>query len=133
MGGESGGLGAETCMDTQAVEKAAETRRFRSLPVQNLAGFEVPVAEGLLSRLLGLSWLDRERAGRGLLIPRCHSVHTFGMRFLIDIYFLGDDDRLLRVCKGTPPGRVLGCAGARDVLELVATPPSGGETSGSGA
>lgn len=106
-------------MEITATVARGGSRRFRSLPVQNLAGFEVPVAEGLLSRLLGLSWLDRERAGRGLLIPDCHSVHTFGMRFPIDIYFLGDDDRLLRVCKDTPPGRVLGCAGAREVLELV--------------
>ncbi|MGB0120751.1 MAG: DUF192 domain-containing protein [Solirubrobacterales bacterium] len=112
-------------METIAGSRQGQTRRFRSLPVQNLAGFEVPVADGLLARLLGLSWLDRERAGRGLLIPHCHSVHTFGMRFPIDVYFLGDDDRLLRACKGIPPGRVLGCAGARDVLELVS--PERGE------
>ena len=115
-------------METGTETRAAESRRFRSLPMQNLAGFEVPVAEGILVRLLGLSWLDREHAGAGLLIPRCRSVHTFGMRFPIDIYFLGDDDRLLRVCQHTPPGRSVGCAGARDVRERVAEGSPGGET-----
>jgi hypothetical protein len=32
--------------------------------------------------------LDREEAGAGLLIPRCSSVHTFGMRFPLLIVFL---------------------------------------------
>lgn len=93
--------------------------RFRGLPEQRVAGVRVPVAESLRSRLLGLSHLNLERAGPGLLIPRCRSVHTFGMRFAIDIHFLGDDDRLLRSFPATPPRRMVRCPGALDVLELV--------------
>ena len=33
--------------------------------------------------------LDRHRAPEGLLIPRCRSVHTYGMRFPLDLLFLG--------------------------------------------
>ena len=93
--------------------------RFRGLARQRLAGVEVPVAETFRARLLGLSHLDAERAGPGLLIPRCRSVHTSGMRFPIDIHFLGDDDRLLRSFPATPPRRLVRCPGAREVLELV--------------
>jgi hypothetical protein len=51
----------------------------------------VPVAAGPVSRLLGLAHLDRDRAGPGLLLERCGSIHTFGMRFPIDVFFIGAD------------------------------------------
>lgn len=101
-------------------------RRLDALPRQNLAGFEVPVAQGFKARLLGLSHLDRSLAGNGLLIPRCGSIHTIGMRFPIDVYFLGDDDQVLARHPATPPGRLLRCRGSRDVLELVTV--EGGES-----
>jgi uncharacterized membrane protein (UPF0127 family) len=47
-----------------------------------------PVAKDFRTRLRGLSFRDRTVAGQGLLIPRCASVHTFGMRFELDLYFL---------------------------------------------
>lgn len=113
-------------MEIELTHPAGNCRRFRGLPIQRIAGLEVPVADGFLARLLGLSHLDLERAGPGLLIPRCRSVHTFGMRFPIDIHFLGEDDRLLRSFTAVPPGRLIRCSEASDVLELVS---DGGENS----
>ena len=107
-------------MDETRSKPASVAGRFRGLAIERIAGLEVPVAESFASRLLGLSHLDREQAGAGLLIPRCRSVHTFGMRFPISIFFLGDDDRLLLAVPAVPPGRMLRCRGARDVLELPA-------------
>ena len=75
----------------------------------------------LRARLLGLSLLPRERAGAGLLIDRCSSVHSFGMRFALDLVFLGDGGAVLRIERAVRPCRVRSCAGARAVLEL----PSG--------
>ena len=66
----------------------ARPLRFRRLPTAEVASRRVPVAVTLLSRLLGLALLRPERAGEGLLIPRCRSVHTFGMRFAIHVVFL---------------------------------------------
>ena len=66
--------------------------RFRRLERTELLGFDVPVATTRLSRLLGLALLGRERAGAGLLIPRCRSVHTFGMLFPLDLLFLDEAD-----------------------------------------
>ena len=51
--------------------------RLRGLPSASLLGIEVPLAARLRARLLGLSLLRRERAGAGLLIDRCSSVHSF--------------------------------------------------------
>jgi hypothetical protein len=85
------------------------------------------VAEGFGVRLLGLALLPADRAGPGLLIPRCSSVHTFGMRFPLDLVFLARSDEALAVRRAVPPGRLVRCRGAESVLEL---PAKGGEAPG---
>jgi uncharacterized membrane protein (UPF0127 family) len=99
-------------------------QRLCRLPRRRILDFEVPVACGWRSRLLGLSWLAREEAGSGLLIPRCASVHTFGMRFALDLFFLDAEGRPLATRQCVPSGRVVGHRGAVAVLEL----PAGGES-----
>ena len=92
--------------------------RFRRLPVKSLLGFDVPVATTRSSRLLGLALLRRERAGEGLLIPRCRSVHTFGMRFPLDLLFLDEEGRVVSLHRSVSPGRIVRCRAAAAVLEL---------------
>jgi uncharacterized protein len=79
-----------------------------------------PVAEGFRARLLGLSWRDRADLGPGLLIPRCASVHTFGMRFDLDLFFLDASGRVIERRLRVPPRRVVWCRGACAVLEIPA-------------
>jgi len=71
-------------------------------------------------RLVGLAWLDELPEECGLLIPWCGSVHTFGMRFALDVTFLGPDGRALRLDRAVPVRRVLRCRGAVAVLEQPA-------------
>ena len=92
--------------------------RLRRLERVELLGFDVPIAATHLSRLLGLALLDRESAGSGLLIPRCRSVHTVGMRFPLDLVFLDGGDRVIELHRRVPPGRFIRCAAAMAVLEL---------------
>ncbi|HSK50140.1 MAG TPA: DUF192 domain-containing protein [Solirubrobacterales bacterium] len=92
--------------------------RLAALPQRRLLGFEVAVASGVRARLLGLALMPRERAGAGLLIPRCASVHTFGMRFDLDLVFLDRAGRPLLARRGVPPHRFVCCRGAEAVLEL---------------
>ncbi len=70
-----------------------EMRRFRvvrSLEFEAPGGsLEAALAESFGERLLGLAGRAAPQGGSGLLIPRCCSVHTVGMRFRIDIAFLG--------------------------------------------
>jgi uncharacterized membrane protein (UPF0127 family) len=96
-------------------------RRFAGLEHREVAGVRVPVAGGFVPRLLGLALLSRGRAGPGLLIPRCSCVHTFGMRFPLDVAFLDDAGREIRVVEAVPSCRVVAARGAAAVLEL----PSG--------
>jgi uncharacterized membrane protein (UPF0127 family) len=68
---------------------------------------------------LGLAHLDRGEVGPGLLIPRCSSVHTFGMRFALDLCFL-DGCEVVAVRLAVPPRRFAFCRRASAVLELPA-------------
>jgi len=92
--------------------------RFRPLERSGLFGLQVPVATTRPSRLLGLALLPRRRAGAGLLIPRCRSVHTFGMRFPLDLLFLDPEGQVIELRRAVPPSRLLRCPGAMAVLEL---------------
>ncbi len=95
-------------------------RRFNRLPSVELFGERFPLAVSPLSRLLGLALLDREHAGPGLVIPRCRSVHTLGMRFPLDVLFLDLQRRVVSRRGAVRPGRVLIERRAAAVLERPA-------------
>ena len=95
-------------------------RRLQGLPSRVLDdGLIVHEAVSLRARLLGLALLARGALppGHALLIADCRSVHTFGMRFPIDVMFLDERGRALRVVRGVKRRRVLVCRGAFAVLE----------------
>lgn len=92
--------------------------RLRDLPTTVVLGREVAVAVGVRARLLGLAHLDRDEAGPGLLIPCCSSVHTFGMRFPLDLVFLCHDGRVSSIRREVPPRRFVWDRRAAAVLEL---------------
>jgi uncharacterized protein len=81
----------------------------------------VPVAVGFHFRLAGLAGLRREHVGAGLLIPRCSSVHTFGMRFALDVVFLDEKGEVLAIRREVRPCRFASDHRAAAVLEI----PSG--------
>jgi uncharacterized protein len=87
----------------------------------------IPVAKDFRTRLRGLAFRDRDEAGPGLLIPRCSSVHTFGMRFELDVFFLDEAGQVIEAHRRVPPRRVLWRRGASAVLEIPAG--EGGEFS----
>jgi len=73
------------------------------------------------SRLVGLLGRSRLLTGEGLLLLPCPSVHTFFMRFPIDVAFLDQEGRVVRAFASVPPFRVLiGGQGAQMALELPA-------------
>jgi uncharacterized membrane protein (UPF0127 family) len=80
----------------------------------------VAVAVTWRARLMGLAGLGVSSARDGLLLPVCRSVHTFGMRFALDLVWLGDDGRPVRVDRAVPPRRARSCRRARAVVEVPA-------------
>jgi hypothetical protein len=93
-------------------------KRFWCLAHRRVHGRLVPVASGPRARLIGLARLHRDEAGPGLLIPRCAAVHTFGMRFRLDLVFLDRDGREIGRQRGVPPRRFVRQRGAAAVLEI---------------
>ncbi len=102
-------------------EPALAPARLRRLPVLDVGGgLLVAVATTASARTLGLAGLAGLPQGWGLLIPRCQSVHTFGMRFALDVLFLDSRGGLIDVREGVVPVRVTGCRAAAAVLEVNA-------------
>lgn len=70
-------------------------------------------------RLRGLLARPPLTAGQALLIDPCPSVHTLGMRYALDLVFLGPDFHVLKQVSRLRPLRWAGCPGARATLELA--------------
>ena len=68
--------------------------------------------------LLGLAFLDEPAARVGLLLPATRAVHTFGMRFALELRWLDPAGRVVRVDRRVPPRRLRACGAAVAVLEL---------------
>jgi uncharacterized protein len=83
-------------------------------------GLRVARAERRADRMRGLAKLDAMPPGYALHIPRCRSVHTFTMRFPLDLIWLGGDGRPVRVDRSVPPNRMKLCVRARSVVEANA-------------
>lgn len=58
--------------------------------------------------------------GEGLWIMPCESVHTFFMRFPIDLIYLGRGNRVRKVKSRIGAWRISACLTAHSVLELTA-------------
>jgi uncharacterized membrane protein (UPF0127 family) len=69
-------------------------------------------------RLRGLLGTD-ERA-RPVLLTRCRSIHTCGMRYALDVAFVGERGEVLSVLRGLAPRRHASCTRAVCVAERPA-------------
>ena len=78
------------------------------------------VADRPHTRMRGLLGRTELPAGEGLLLRPAPSIHTWFMRFPIDVVFLDRDMRVLAVEPDLPPWHVRSQRGARVVLELGA-------------
>ena|SRR2546425_6531119 len=83
----------------------------------------VGVCDTVRTRWRGLLGRDHLPFGDCVLLRRCRSVHTIGMRFPIDVGFLDGRGEVLAVREAVPPGR-LHVAGphwrTRNVIEAAA-------------
>ncbi len=75
------------------------------------------------------SWWDRMRgllgraplaADEGMLIVPCGAVHTFGMRYPIDVVYLDRALNILKCVENLLPWRMSACPSAHATLELAA-------------
>ena len=92
-------------------------RNVRSgLPVAT----HIETAFSSADRKRGLLGRDGLPPGHALVIAPTNLVHTFAMRFPIDILFTARDGRVLKVSEAVPPRRIAGSLRAFAVVELAA-------------
>ncbi len=78
-------------------------------------------ARSCAAKMTGLLACDTLEKGCGLLIPECHSVHSFGMRYDIDVVFLDAENRVVKIVHEMKPRRwIKKVKNAAKVLELPA-------------
>jgi uncharacterized membrane protein (UPF0127 family) len=80
----------------------------------------VEVADGRIERMRGLLGRTDLDADHALWLEPCNAVHTFGMRFPIDVVFIDRRGRVISVRRNVRRARMLVCWRARSALEMRA-------------
>jgi len=93
-----------------------------SLESNRIVVDELQIADSLWSRFVGLQFRRELPVGHGLLLIPCRSIHTFWMRFAIDVIFLDADGTVLDVRSAVRPWRTTASRHGRPhaTLELAA-------------
>jgi len=71
-----------------------------------LIASRVRVASNRFDRAIGLLTSSRLDPGEGLLITPCRGVHTWFMRFAIDLLAIDEDGEVVDAVAGLPPWRI---------------------------
>lgn len=83
-------------------------------------GLQIRVARSFGARLVGLLGRRTLPREQGLLLIPCNNVHTFFMRFVIDVVFIDRDGVVLAVVPRLAPWRVAATRRAHACLEMAA-------------
>lgn len=73
-----------------------------------------------LERMRGLLFRTKLKPLQALWIEPCPSIHTFGMKYSIDIIFLDKSGMVLKVVENLLPMRIATCKKAKVSIELLA-------------
>jgi uncharacterized protein len=93
--------------------------KVTNLTRSNVIAAAVEVADSGPKRSKGLLGRNGLDPGTGLWIVPCEAVHTFWMRFPIDLIYLDRSLRIRKLRSNVRPWRVSGCLTAHSVLELA--------------
>jgi uncharacterized membrane protein (UPF0127 family) len=96
---------------------------FLKLTVRNatrgsVLGHAIDVADTRAKRNTGLLKHRGLEPGHGLWIVPCESIHTFFMKFAIDVVYIDRKRRVRKVVRGLVPWRASLCILAHSVIEL---------------
>jgi uncharacterized protein len=90
----------------------------RNLTRGTVLGDRVEVADTSQKRRTGLLKHERLEPGQGLWIVPCESVHSFFMKFPIDLVYLDRGKKVRRTRGAMVPWRMSACLTAHSILEL---------------
>lgn len=80
--------------------------------------YVVSSACNFIQRAFGLIFRKKLLTNEVFHIKPCNSVHTFGMRYAIDIVYLDKTGVILKITKNMQKRRISWCFKARSVLEF---------------
>jgi uncharacterized protein len=92
--------------------------RVRNVTRDTSIGDAIDIAESSAARRTGLLKHQNLDPGAGLWITPCESVHTFFMKFAIDLIYIDRKRRVRGVVRALRPWRMSICLFAHSVLEL---------------
>ena len=94
--------------------------RVRNVTRETVLAESADVASDSGARRKGLLGRNGLAPGQGLWIVPCESVHTFGMRFPVDVVYLDRKKGVRKLRRQMAPWRISMCLPAHSVLELPA-------------
>ena len=94
--------------------------RLQSVRLDSRQILEVTVANSFFDRFKGLLMHSSLPEGTGLVLEKCNSIHTIGMKFPIDVVFLDAGKKVLSVKSNMKSWKMAYCPGATRVIECNA-------------
>lgn len=67
----------------------------------------IKTADNFVTRTIGLILRSGLKSGQGLLIKPCCSIHTFFMRFSIDVVFINKNNEAIAIYNDVKPFKIL--------------------------
>lgn len=80
----------------------------------------ISIADSWFKRAGGLLMMRKLKSEEVLWLVPCRSVHTFGLRYAIAVFFLNQFNSVIDVRPSVPPNRVVTCMRASSVCETLA-------------
>lgn len=112
--------GLKSTFSSRSSESTTSCLQVSNLKRRTVLADCVEIADSSAKRNKGLLGRERLGFGEGLWIVPCQAVHTFGMRFTIDLVYLNRANQVKKVRSSVPPWRLSACLSAYSVLELPA-------------
>lgn len=81
---------------------------------------QATLATSSFARMKGLLGTASLPIGHALIIKPCSSIHTFGMRYAIDVLFCDQEGVVLKCVENLPAWRMVACWSSQFVIELPA-------------
>jgi uncharacterized membrane protein (UPF0127 family) len=96
-------------------------------PVDRQRPLKLIACRSPCGRLKGLMGRIQLHPDAGIWLSSCRAIHTLGMRMSIDVAFIDEAGRVVRVCRDLSPGRMAYCLDATSVVEIGTGGIGGGE------
>lgn len=93
---------------------------IRNVTRDSVVAENADIADTSQKRRTGLLKHTHLAAGEGLWIVPCEAVHTFAMKFAIDVVYLSKQKKVLKIRDNMKKSRISMCLRAHSVLELPA-------------